>query len=75
MDESQLTHNCGESNINDVSVNESNSKISIPRIDLRGIHDDPILRDTVVRKVQNPCKSFFFQVINHGIVSVYCRSQ
>ncbi|RHN74570.1 putative non-heme dioxygenase domain, isopenicillin N synthase [Medicago truncatula] len=38
--------------------------------DLLGIHDGPVLRDKVVRKVQNAFEKrffFFFQVINHGI--------
>lgn len=59
---------CEQSSMNDVSVNESNSKLSIPTIDLTGIHDDPALRDEVVRKVENACEKWgFFQVINHGI--------
>jgi isopenicillin N synthase-like dioxygenase len=59
---------CEQSSINDVSVNDSNSKLSIPTIDLTGIHDDLVLRDEVVRKVQNACEKWgFFQVINHGI--------
>ncbi|XP_045806867.1 1-aminocyclopropane-1-carboxylate oxidase homolog 1-like [Trifolium pratense] len=59
---------CEQSNINDSSVNESNSKVSVPIIDLTGIHDDPVLRDEVVKKVQNACEKWgFFQVINHGI--------
>jgi len=38
--------------------------------DLPGIHDGPVLRDKVMRKVQNACEKrffFFFEVINHGI--------
>jgi hypothetical protein len=60
---------CEQSNsINDGSVNESNSKVSVPIIDLTGIHDDHVLRDEVVRKVQNACEKWgFFQVINHEI--------
>ncbi|XP_058722783.1 1-aminocyclopropane-1-carboxylate oxidase homolog [Vicia villosa] len=56
------------SNIDDFSVNESNPKHGIPTIDLAGIHDDPVLRDEVVRKVQNASEKWgFFQVTNHGI--------
>lgn len=33
-------------------VNESNTKLSIPTIDLKGIHDDHALRDEVLRKVE-----------------------
>ena len=67
---------CEQSNINDVPISESNLQLSIPTIDLTGIHDDTVLRDEVVRKVQNASEKWgFFQVINHGIVSVYCRSQ
>ncbi|KEH38331.1 putative deacetoxyvindoline 4-hydroxylase [Medicago truncatula] len=59
---------CEQSNINDLSISESNLKLSIPTIDLTGIHDDPLLRDEVVRKVQNASEKWgFFQVINHGI--------
>jgi len=59
---------CEQSNINHGSVNESNSKLSVPTIDLTGIHDDHVLRDEVVRKVQNACEKWgFFQVLNHGI--------
>jgi hypothetical protein len=59
---------CGNSNLNDVSISESNAKLSIPTIDLTGIHDDPVLRNEVVRKVQNACEKWgFFQAINHGI--------
>jgi len=59
---------CEQSNINHGSVNESNSKLSIPTIDLKGIHDDPALRDEVVRQLHDACEKWgFFQVINHGI--------
>ncbi|KAG5106833.1 hypothetical protein AAZX31_15G240800 [Glycine max] len=56
------------SNLNDGVTGASYSKISIPIIDLTGIHDDPILRDHVVGKVRYACEKWgFFQVINHGI--------
>ncbi|RHN74563.1 putative non-heme dioxygenase domain, isopenicillin N synthase [Medicago truncatula] len=64
---SQMSY-CEQSSINDVSVNDSNSKLSIPPIDLTGIHNDLVLKDEVVRKVQNASENWgFFQVINHGI--------
>ncbi|KAL5187059.1 Cell division cycle protein 48 [Glycine soja] len=59
---------CENSNLNDGITSASNSKISIPIIDLTVIHDDPILRDHVVGKVRYACEKWgFFQVINHGI--------
>ncbi|KAK7324352.1 hypothetical protein VNO77_27885 [Canavalia gladiata] len=59
---------CGESNLNDHLTSESNSEFSIPLIDLRGIHDDPVLRGDVVGKVRYACEKWgFFQVINHEI--------
>ncbi|KAL5079062.1 hypothetical protein RYX36_007483 [Vicia faba] len=57
-----------QSNIDGFSVKESNSKLSIPTIDLAGIHDDPVLRDEVVRKVQYASEKWgFFQVTNHAL--------
>ncbi|XP_057423270.1 1-aminocyclopropane-1-carboxylate oxidase homolog 1-like [Lotus japonicus] len=61
---------CGNSNyLSDGLTSESNSKLSVPLIDLTTIHHgDPILRDDVVREVQYACEKWgFFQVINHGI--------
>ncbi|XP_027343620.1 1-aminocyclopropane-1-carboxylate oxidase homolog 1-like isoform X2 [Abrus precatorius] len=59
---------CEQSSLNDGSPSESCSKISIPIIDLTGIHDDPILRSDVVGKVRYASEKWgFFQVINHGI--------
>ncbi|XP_020205036.1 probable 2-oxoacid dependent dioxygenase [Cajanus cajan] len=59
---------CEHSNLTDGLTSASNSNISIPIIDLTGIHDDPILRDNVVEKVRYACEKWgFFQVINHGI--------
>ncbi|KAJ1395813.1 Non-heme dioxygenase N-terminal domain [Sesbania bispinosa] len=59
---------CGQSNLNDGSATESYSEFSTPIIDLTGVHDDPILRDDVVKKVQYACENWgIFQVINHGI--------
>ncbi|XP_052726123.1 probable 2-oxoacid dependent dioxygenase isoform X2 [Vigna angularis] len=56
---------------NDLSwglISASNSKISIPIIDLTGIHDDPNMRDGVVGKVRYACEKWgFIQVVNHGI--------
>ncbi|CAJ1958103.1 unnamed protein product [Sphenostylis stenocarpa] len=54
--------------LSDGLASAAKSKISIPAIDLTGIHDDPNLRDGVVRKVRYACEKWgFFQVINHGI--------
>ena len=44
------------------------SQISIPIIDLQGIHKDSNARAQVIEKVRNACEKFgFFQVVNHGI--------
>ncbi|XP_059447419.1 1-aminocyclopropane-1-carboxylate oxidase homolog 1-like [Corylus avellana] len=44
------------------------SHISIPIIDLQGIHKDSSVRTEVIEKVRNACEKFgFFQVVNHGI--------
>ena len=54
--------------LNDDIASESNSKFSIPTIDLTGIHGDPIRRDDVAGKVRHACEKWgFFQAINHGI--------
>ncbi|XP_020205035.1 1-aminocyclopropane-1-carboxylate oxidase homolog 1 [Cajanus cajan] len=54
--------------LSDGLTSESNSKFSIPTIDLTGIHGDPIMRDDVVGKLRYACEKWgFFQVINHGI--------
>ncbi|XP_057441531.1 1-aminocyclopropane-1-carboxylate oxidase homolog 1-like [Lotus japonicus] len=48
---------------------DSNSKLSIPTVDLTGIHDgDHVLRDEVVGRVRHACEKWgIFQVTNHGI--------
>ncbi|KAK7401655.1 hypothetical protein VNO78_13301 [Psophocarpus tetragonolobus] len=59
---------CEQSNLSEGLTTKSNSKFSIPSIDLTDIHDDPILRNDVVGKVRYACEKWgFFQVINHGI--------
>ncbi|KAK7401654.1 hypothetical protein VNO78_13300 [Psophocarpus tetragonolobus] len=59
---------CEHSNLSDGLTSAANSEISIPIIDLTGIHDDPILRADVVGKVRYACEQWgFFHVINHGI--------
>ena len=59
---------CEQLDLNDGSASESNSKFSIPIIDLTGIHGDSIQRDDVVEKVRLACEKWgFFQVINHGV--------
>jgi len=58
----------GSCNLSEDFTTESNSKFTIPTIDLTGIHEDPTLRDDVVRKVRYACENWgFFQVKNHGI--------
>nr|AFK39876.1 unknown [Lotus japonicus] len=64
---------CGQSNnLSDGSTSsgDSNSKLSVPTIDLTGIihGDDHLLRDEAVEKVRHACEKWgFFQVTNHGI--------
>ncbi|KAK7271301.1 hypothetical protein RJT34_27082 [Clitoria ternatea] len=63
-----LMFNGGHSNLSEGLTKESNSKFSIPLIDLTGIHDNPVLRGDVVGRVRYACANWgFFQVINHGI--------
>lgn len=57
---------CGQFSLNERSGRDS--QISIPTIDLQGIHDDSTVRTQVIEKVRNACEKFgFFQVVNHGI--------
>ncbi|KAK7335001.1 hypothetical protein VNO80_26770 [Phaseolus coccineus] len=59
---------CRSSNLSEDFTTESNSNFTIPTVDLTGIHEDPTLRDDVVRKVRCACQNWgFFQVQNHGI--------
>ncbi|KAK7272690.1 hypothetical protein RJT34_29460 [Clitoria ternatea] len=63
-----LMFHCEPSHVNDGSTKESNSKFSIPIIDLTGIHDDPVLRGDILGRVRYACEKWgFFQVINHEI--------
>ncbi|XP_062167844.1 1-aminocyclopropane-1-carboxylate oxidase homolog 1-like [Alnus glutinosa] len=58
---------CGQFSL-DHERSGRDSQISIPIIDLQGIHDDSIVRTQVIEKVRNACEKFgFFQVVNHGI--------
>ncbi|GAU18221.1 hypothetical protein TSUD_175620 [Trifolium subterraneum] len=46
----------------------SDSKLSVPIIDLKDIHVNPARRVEVIDQIQNACHEWgFFQVINHGI--------
>jgi len=47
---------------------DSNSKLSVPIIDLQDIDTNPSSRDEVLDRIRRACKEWgFFQVINHGI--------
>lgn len=49
-------------------LGSSDSKFSIPVIDLGGVDGDPVCQDEVIEKVRHASEtSGFFQVINHGI--------
>ncbi|KAJ0093137.1 hypothetical protein Patl1_25164 [Pistacia atlantica] len=46
----------------------NNLQLSIPIVDLLGIHEDPIKQAEIVNKVRNASEKWgFFQVVNHGI--------
>lgn len=46
----------------------TDSKLSVPLIDLQNIHTNPALRKEAVKKIRSACQEWgFFQVINHGI--------
>jgi hypothetical protein len=46
----------------------SDSKLSVPIVDLKDIHANPALRVEVVDQIRSACREWgFFQVINHGI--------
>ncbi|KAK7395394.1 hypothetical protein VNO78_15951 [Psophocarpus tetragonolobus] len=47
----------------------SDSKLNVPVIDLRDIHNNPSRHKAVVTKIRSACQEWgFFQVINHGIL-------
>ncbi|CAJ2670156.1 1-aminocyclopropane-1-carboxylate oxidase homolog 1-like [Trifolium pratense] len=46
----------------------SDSKLSVPIVDLKDIHPNPALRVEVINQIRSACHEWgFFQVINHGI--------
>ncbi|PNX93893.1 1-aminocyclopropane-1-carboxylate oxidase-like protein [Trifolium pratense] len=46
----------------------SDSKLSVPIVDLKNIHANPALRVEVIDQIRCACHEWgFFQVINHGI--------
>jgi hypothetical protein len=46
----------------------TDSKLSVPIIDLKDIHNNNINRVEIINQVKDACKKWgFFQVINHGI--------
>ncbi|XP_052625913.1 1-aminocyclopropane-1-carboxylate oxidase homolog 3-like [Lactuca sativa] len=46
----------------------SNQELSLPTIDLKGIHEDPIRRKQAMEEVKDALGSWgFFQMVNHGI--------
>ncbi|KAK2414116.1 1-aminocyclopropane-1-carboxylate oxidase protein [Trifolium repens] len=46
----------------------SDSKLSVPIVDLKDIHANPALRVEVIDQIRSACREWgFFQVINHGI--------
>nr|KAJ0218953.1 hypothetical protein LSAT_V11C300150360 [Lactuca sativa] len=46
----------------------SDQDVSLPTIDLKGIHEDPIRRKQAMEEVKDALGSWgFFQIVNHGI--------
>ncbi|KAK7356362.1 hypothetical protein VNO80_15632 [Phaseolus coccineus] len=49
-------------------VKGSDSKVSVPIINLESIHNNPALHKEAITKIRSACQECgFFQVINHGI--------
>ncbi|KAL3007555.1 hypothetical protein AAZX31_08G341800 [Glycine max] len=52
----------------DIETSASDSKFSIPIIDLKDIHSGPALHSEIISKTRSACHEWvFFQVISHGI--------
>jgi hypothetical protein len=53
----------------DITKNlDSDSRLSVPIIDLKDIHANPSLRVEVIDQIRSACHEWgFFQMINHGI--------
>lgn len=46
----------------------TNSDVTIPIIDFKGVNNDAVLRGEIISKVRDACEKWgFFQAINHGI--------
>ena len=55
-------------NPHEMSVS-TNTQLSIPIIDLEGVHSDAIRRAKIVGEVRNACETWgMFQIFNHGIM-------
>ncbi|RZC00308.1 G-type lectin S-receptor-like serine/threonine-protein kinase isoform C [Glycine soja] len=55
-------------NLDSIETSASDSKFSIPIIDLKDIHSGPALHSEIISKTRSACHEWvFFQVISHGI--------
>ncbi|KAK7338998.1 hypothetical protein VNO77_19634 [Canavalia gladiata] len=62
----RMFHSDNKLDITEISATDS--KLSVPIIDLKDIHNNPSLHEQVIGKIQSACHEWgFFQVINHGI--------
>ena len=54
--------------LNLTETSKSDSKFTIPIIDLKGLHGDSVRHTEIVDQIRSACQKWgFFQVINHGI--------